>query len=173
MSLMKIAEKERKLLKLGKGDDWGMAIEELFIGRIEIPQHVRRYIEAELRMYKAYLSSIYLIDEELGEIYTAQVKPEIPSQGEISNRPLNIALKIESLETERKDKLSRVHKIEEGLKLFPVGSTNRRIIEVKYFSGMDWSPEQIMNQVNIGRRNSYFDHLSFIQRTFGVIFKIM
>jgi len=149
-----------------------MALEESYIGRIEIPQHVRKYIEAELRMYKAYLSSIRLLDEEIGEIYMEQSKPEVPSHS-ISNGHLTMTLKIESLEEERMYKLKRVHKIEEGLKLFPVGSTNRRIIEVKYFSGMDWSVEQIMSQVGIGRRNSYFDNLSFVQRTFGTIFEML
>ncbi len=152
-----------------------MALEESYIRRVEIPHHVRKYIETELRMYKAYLSAIHLIDEELGEIYQTQFKREgTPVQGgEISNEPLSKTLRIDALESEKKDKLSRIRKVDEGLKLFPPRSLNRRIIEVKYFSGNDWSPEQIMAQVGIGRRNAYFERLTFIQRSFGIVFKIV
>ncbi len=152
-----------------------MAIEEAYIRQPEVPYHVRKYIETELKMYKAYLSAIHLIDEELGEIYQSQPKGDgAPVQGGImSNQPLTKTLKIETLETEMREKLSRVHKIEEGLKLFPPGSVNRRIIEVKYFSGNDWSVEQIMAQVGIGRRNTYFEKQTFILKTFGIIFKVL
>lgn len=74
------------------------------------------------------------------------------------------------IENKIQQKLWRIRKIEAGLKILT--DEEREIVEVKYFSNMDFTNEQIIDQLKMNRDRFYKLRYEIVYK-FTIIFEVL
>lgn len=140
----------------------------------KIPDHVFHYIENELQLYRTYKRALAELEADLEDLVNRS--PQLPfdevhvrnnSPSDIVNLTVVRSLVIEE---KIKEKLSRIRKIEAGLKL--VNDEERNIIELKYFSGIEYTNDYIIEELHISRKKFYKLRDGIIYK-FAIVFGLM
>lgn len=131
----------------------------------QIPNHVFRYVERELYLYRVYKASVEELKWDLEDIMNRSrqfsVDPIPSNRGQSDTVSLTI-VQAAIIENKIQQKLTRIRKIEAGLQILT--DEEREIVETKYFSNVDLTNEQIIAQLNINRNRFY-------KLRYGIVYK--
>lgn len=131
-----------------------------------------RYVENELYLYRMYKLSLEELKRDLEEISieTGQKPFEVVP---IKNGPGNpvslMAIRAVVIEEKIKLKSSRIRKIEIGYSL--LNPEEKELVDKKYFSGMDYTNEQLIIQFQL-RRNRFYKLRDGVIYKYALIFGI-
>ncbi len=139
----------------------------------KIPDHVFHYIENELQLYRAYKQALAELEADLEDLVNRSA--QLPfDEIHVRNGPTDIinltVIRSLVLEEKIKEKLSRVRKIETGLKI--MSEEEKSILDLKYFSGIDYTNDQIIVTLNLNR-NRYYKLRDGIIYKFSIIFGLV
>lgn len=138
-----------------------------------VPEHILRYVENELLFYKTYKTSVYELELDLEDLMerSRQVSFDSAPNHNGPGDPVNLAvLQTLILEERMKYLLSRIRKIETGLKTLTL--EEKSIVESKYLSGIEYTHDQIMVQLRINRTRYYKLREGIIHK-YAVVFGLL
>jgi hypothetical protein len=138
----------------------------------ELPKHVVRYIEDELRMYNTLKTSIPVLEQDyLDVLNKSRQFSMVPGSSNNDDKLGNDAVKLVGLQNKSMDCIRRVERIEMGVRLCT--EDEKKLITAKYFSGFDYRDEAIMQQLNFGYRNNYFAIKKSAVYKFAIVFGLI
>jgi hypothetical protein len=139
----------------------------------KIPEHIFRYVENELQLYKTYKLTINELELDLEDLLerSRQISFDLAPNHNGPGDSVNLTvLRSLMLEERMKQLLSRIRKIETGFKL--LNPEEKSIVESRYLSGMEFTHDQIINQLRLNR-NRYFKLREGIIHKYAVVFGLL
>ncbi len=139
----------------------------------KIPNHVFHYVENELQLYRTYKQAIAELETDLEDLINRSA--QLPfDEIHVRNGPTDIinltVVRSLVIEEKIKEKLSRVRKIETGLKL--MSEEEKNILDLKYFSGTNYTNDQIIETLHLSR-NRYYRQRDGIIYKFAIVFGLV
>jgi hypothetical protein len=138
-----------------------------------VPEHIIRYIEDELRLYKTYKSTVSELELDLEDLLerSRQISFESVPNRNGPGDPVNLtALRSLMIEEKMKQALSRIRKIETGLTI--LNPEEKNIVESRYLSGVEYTHDQIIIQLRLNR-NRYYKLREEIIQKFAMVFGLI
>ena len=137
-----------------------------------IPDHVKRYVEGELREYRTLKAELEQLKQDKADIYNRFNQPKWePVKGSHPGDPTSAAAILLERDTKRMVAIEgRIKRIEAGLRVCT--AKEKEIIELKYFSAAEPVDEDVMDFLKMGRQKYYrlkFSALRRIAKVMGVM----
>lgn len=144
--------------------------------RIEIPQHVRKFINIELSMYRSYKTLIAELEKDIADERERSrqfdLNPGIGGSDSFGNPLESSVIKITSLEERKRCYEWRTRKVEASMSV--LGPEHIKLMEAKFFSG--YAPDNESLIVSLGyssNRNKFYFLLNQIQYQCCLQFGVM
>ena len=124
--------------------------------RTIIPDHVRTYVEGELRAYRGLKAKMEQLKRDQEDIYHRSNQPRgEPVKGSHKGDPTaTAAMLLERNSKEMNEIKKRIERIEAGLNA--CDKRQKELIEIKYFSVVEPSDGEVMEYMYIGYRTGYY-----------------
>jgi hypothetical protein len=138
----------------------------------ELPRHVVRYVEEELRMYNAMKTAIPLLEQDyLNILQKSRQFSMIPGGGGEHDKLGNDAIKLVTIQNKSAEYTRRTERIEMGLRLCV--EEEKKLVTAKYFSGFNYRDEEVLQQLHYGFRNRYFEVKRAALYKFAIVFGLV
>lgn len=136
-----------------------------------IPDHVKRYVEGELREYRTLKAELEQLKQDRADIYNRFNQPKWePVKGSHPGDPTSAAAILLEQNSQRTAAIERrLKRMEAGLRACT--TKERKLIETKYFNETEPSDDEVMGYLKIYRKNFYnikFSAIGRIARVMGI-----
>src|SRR5690554_2230932 len=121
-----------------------------------IPDHVKRYVEGELREYRTLKAELEQLKQDKADIYNRFNQPKgEPVKGSHPGDPTSAAaVRLETISRKAANIERKIKKIENGLD--NCSTEEKKLIRFRYFSVHEPTDEETIYYLYYGYRNKYF-----------------